>query len=172
MLTSYTYLCSSPPESRAGTPTGVRAFSRERQWEHSGPRVIAGPAVNHLLRVSLWPIGCLGPLPSGLKPRVGIALQPVSAPCPGGMGCCYWLVKWVGPREAPSLRTSISTLPSGSPSLKGETILALMGTPQLAGGRTQPQLGGRTGKGVHLGGKEQRRASAGEETQRSKGEES
>lgn len=94
----------------------------------------AGPAVNHLLGVSLCPIGCLGPQPSGLKPRVG-GSSPVSVrPMSWGNGLMLLASEMGGPRDAPPappprLRRATSTLPSGSPSLKEETILALTGTP-------------------------------------------
>lgn len=106
-------------------PNHGLAFSRE-----SDPRVTR-PGVNHLLGVSLGPIGCLGTRPSGLKPKGEERSSPANI-CPTGpgeMGRMLLATGPGGPSGSPQSGKETAAPHSGSPSLKGEAILALTGAP-------------------------------------------
>lgn len=79
----------------------------------------AGPAVNHLLGVSLCPIGCLGPQPSGLKPRVGSSSPASVRPMSWGNGLML-------------LASEMGGLSGSPPSEKGDINPALR-EPQFEG---------------------------------------
>lgn len=99
----------------------------ETQWSQGH----TGLGVNHLLRVSPGPIGCLGTRPSGLKPKGGGSSSPASVcpTSPGEMTLMLLATEMVVPQEGTSLRRKTPALPLGSPSPKGEAILALTEAP-------------------------------------------